>query len=161
MDREVNQRYKSEKNRKSILYIFISFLFVFIASPLLTFGAPESSPEDKSKFCINCHTMEAEYEAWTHSGAHRRKMCVDCHLANDNKFVYYLWKSIDGLKDMVVFYSGRVPDRITVSSHGEKVLQANCIRCHETTVMRIDTKRKCWDCHRRVTHMQTGIRETF
>ncbi len=128
--------------------------------PLLAFGSKDFSPEEKSKFCINCHTMEAEYVAWTHS-AHSRKMCVDCHLPNENKALYYLWKSIDGLKDVIVFYSGQVPELIKVSSHGQKVLQANCIRCHETTVMFVDTKRKCWDCHRREMHMHTGIRETF
>jgi cytochrome c nitrite reductase small subunit len=128
--------------------------------PFLAFGSKDSSPEDKSKFCINCHTMEAEYDAWLHS-SHRRKMCVDCHLPNENKAVYYLWKSIDGLKDVIVFYSGQVPDRIKISSHGKKVLQENCIRCHETTVMMIDKSRKCWDCHRRVSHMNIGTRQTL
>jgi cytochrome c nitrite reductase small subunit len=116
---------------------------------------------DTSEYCKSCHVMEAEYEAWMHSGAHRRKVCVDCHLPNENKSVHYIWKSIDGLKDVIVFHSGRVPDQIKISTHGEKVLQANCIRCHETTVMMIDTKRKCWDCHRNITHMHTGIRETI
>ena len=146
--------------RKPFRYIYVALFLVIIASPLLTFGASGPSNEERSQFCISCHTMEAEYEAWMHS-PHRRKMCVDCHLPNENKFVYYLWKSIDGLKDVVVFYSGRVPDRIKISSHGEKVLQANCVRCHETTVMRIDAKRKCWDCHKRATHANTGTRETL
>lgn len=128
--------------------------------PLPAFASRDSSPEEKSKFCINCHTMEAEYDAWLHS-SHRRKMCVDCHLPNENKAVYYLWKSIDGLKDVIVFYSGQVPERIKISSHGNKVLQANCIRCHETTVMLIDKNRKCWDCHRRVSHMNIGTRQTL
>jgi len=147
--------------RIKMLYLFsILLLAAMLLSPLLTFGSKGSSPEDKSRFCINCHTMEAEYNAWIHS-AHRRQMCVDCHLPNENRAVYYLWKSIDGLKDVIVFYSGQVPDRIKISPHGEKVLQANCIRCHETTVMLIDTERKCWQCHRRVSHMHTGIRETL
>jgi len=147
--------------RIKMLYLFsILLLAAMLLSPLLTFGSKGSSTEDKSRFCINCHTMEAEYNAWIHS-AHRRQMCVDCHLPNENRAVYYLWKSIDGLKDVIVFYSGQVPDRIKISPHGEKVLQANCIRCHETTVMLIDTERKCWQCHRRVSHMHTGIRETL
>jgi cytochrome c nitrite reductase small subunit len=116
---------------------------------------------DTSEYCKSCHVMQAEYEAWIHSGAHRRKVCTDCHLPNENKAAHYLWKSIDGLKDVIVFHSGKVPDQIKISSHGEKVLQANCIRCHETTVMMIDIRRKCWDCHRNITHMHTGIRETI
>ena len=147
-------------HRKPFRYIYLALFLVIIASPLMTLGASAPSNEERSQFCVSCHTMEAEYEAWMHS-PHRRKMCVDCHLPNENRFIYYIWKSIDGLKDVVVFYSGRVPERIKISAHGERVLQANCVRCHETTVMLIDTKRKCWDCHRRVTHANTGIRETL
>jgi len=105
--------------------------------------------------------MQSEYEAWVHSGAHRRKECVDCHLPNENQTVHYLWKAIDGMKDLIVFHSGKIPEQIKISSHGEKVLQANCIRCHETTVMLMDQERKCWNCHRRITHLHTGITETL
>ena len=149
-----------EISMKTLLFILITILVIIIVSPLVAFASPASSSDTKSAFCISCHSMEAEYEAWMHS-AHSRKMCVDCHLPNENRAVHYLWKSIDGLKDVIIFYSGRVPERIKISSHGEKVLQANCIRCHETTVMLIDTKRKCWACHRRMMHMHAGIRETF
>ena len=146
--------------RKSFLLSLAVLFFTSSYSPVSASGGPAASPEEKSRFCVSCHSMEAAYEAWMHS-AHSRKMCVECHLPNNNRVVYYVWKSIDGLKDVVVFYSGRVPDHIRISSHGEKVLQANCIRCHETAVTMIDRQRKCWDCHRRISHMHTGIRETF
>jgi cytochrome c nitrite reductase small subunit len=149
--------------RKTVFFRLSVLLFVAISAfPLLSFGSPKS-PEgtDKSEYCISCHVMEAEYEAWMHSGAHRRKDCVDCHLPNENKFVHYLWKSIDGLKDLIVFHSGQVPEQIKISSHGREVLQNNCIRCHETTVMVIDTDRQCWNCHKRISHFHTGIRATL
>lgn len=150
-------RGKTEFFRFSILLIAFA---IFI--PLLSFGSSKSAEgTDKSEYCIGCHVMEAEYEAWMHSGAHRRKDCVDCHLPNENKFVHYLWKSIDGLKDLIVFHSGQVPERITISSHGREVLQNNCIRCHEITVMIIDTDRQCWNCHKRISHIHTGIRATL
>lgn len=144
---------------KILPYYLMTVIALIFISPLLTFGALASS-DNKSQFCMSCHSMEAEYEAWMHS-AHSRKMCIDCHLPNENTAIHYLWKSIDGLKDLIVFYSGQVPDRIKISPHGEKVLQANCIRCHGTTVMLIDIRRKCWNCHRRMIHMHTGLRETF
>lgn len=154
-DRTVKSKFK-----RSCLSLFTTLFLAALCSAASASADLASSPEEKSKFCVSCHTMEAEYTAWTHS-SHHRKMCVDCHLPNENKAVYYLWKSLDGLKDVLVFYSGTVPDRIKISAHGEKVLQANCIRCHETTVMMIDRQRKCWDCHRRISHMHTGIRVTF
>jgi cytochrome c nitrite reductase small subunit len=130
-------------------------LFLFLGPPKLL--AKSSSPD----FCMSCHVMEANYEAWIHAGAHRRKKCVDCHLPNDNIGLHYAWKSIDGLKDALFFYSGRVPEQIRLTSHGEKVLQTNCIRCHQSTVEFIDHSRKCWGCHRRIAHKTSGAVETL
>lgn len=130
-------------------------LFLFLGPPKLL--AKSSSPD----FCTGCHVMESNYEAWVHAGAHRRSKCVDCHLPNHNIGIHYLWKSVDGLKDALIFYSGKVPEQIRLTSHGEKVLQANCIRCHQTTVEFMNHDRKCWACHRRIAHKQSGAIETL
>jgi cytochrome c nitrite reductase small subunit len=129
--------------------------FVLVGPPRLL--ARSSQPD----FCAGCHVMEAEFEAWAHVGAHRQIKCVDCHLPNQNMTVHYIWKSIDGLKDAVMFYSGQVSDDIDLTEHGEKVLQANCIRCHETTVSMIDSTRDCWNCHRGVQHQRSGTIQTL
>lgn len=129
-------------------------LFVLFGPPKLL--AKTSTPE----YCMSCHVMESQYEEWFHTGAHRRISCVDCHLPNSHPVVHYIWKSIDGMKDMLVFHSGTVPERIALSSHGEKVLRENCVRCHETTVMMTDTSRNCWGCHRWVTHTRNAAIET-
>jgi cytochrome c nitrite reductase small subunit len=100
--------------------------------------------------------MQAQYDSWFHEGAHRSIVCVDCHLPHQNIFVRYLWKSIDGMKDVAVFHSGMTPDHITISNRGQNVLQSNCVRCHETTVWRIAKERNCWDCHRRLSHARSG-----
>ena len=125
-------------------------LFVLIGPPKLL--AKSESPD----FCASCHVMGEEYTAWQHAGAHRRLKCVDCHLPNSNPAAHYMWKSIDGMKDVVFFNSGFVPETITLSGHGEKVVQENCIRCHEATVVRMDQTRKCWGCHRQLRHRMTG-----
>jgi cytochrome c nitrite reductase small subunit len=140
----------------------ISILSGILLIPLVLFGKQDSQGiSDASSYCIRCHVMQSEYEAWVHSGAHRRKECVACHLPNENQAVHYLWKAIDGMKDLIVFHSGKIPEQIKISSHGEKVLQSNCVRCHETTVMLMDQERKCWNCHRRISHLHTGITETL
>jgi cytochrome c nitrite reductase small subunit len=148
-----------KRSTKIIIFLAILItavtLFLFLGPPKLL--AKSSSPD----FCVGCHVMEANYEAWVHAGAHRRSKCVDCHLPNYNLGIHYIWKSIDGLKDALIFYSGRVPEQIRLTSHGEKVLQANCIRCHETTVEFINHNRKCWGCHRRIAHKQSGAIETL
>jgi cytochrome c nitrite reductase small subunit len=146
---------------KILLYILTPLLAVLFFVPFAVSGSSESPVTIEPGMCIRCHVMESEYEAWIHSGAHRRKMCVDCHLPNENKAAHYLWKSIDGLKDLLVYHSGRISEQIKISSHGGSVLQRNCIRCHETTVMLMDQTRKCWSCHKRISHLHTGIRETI
>jgi cytochrome c nitrite reductase small subunit len=130
-------------------------LFMMLGPPQLL--AKSETPE----FCASCHVMEAQYEAWSHQGAHRRKACVECHLPNGDMFTHYFWKSIDGMKDVFVFNSGRVPDDIRISDHGRSVVQSNCIRCHETTVERINQERICTDCHRRLMHRRSGAMETL
>jgi len=148
-----------KKSTKVILFLAIAgaavILFLSLGPPKLL--AKTSSPD----FCMGCHVMEANYEAWIHAGAHRRKKCVDCHLPNENVGLHYAWKSIDGFKDALFFYSGRVPEQIRLTSHGQNVLQANCIRCHQTTVEFIDHDRKCWGCHRRIAHKLSGAIETL
>jgi len=147
---------------KKIVYLVGGLLIVAAVALFLLVGPPnllaKSSTPD---FCVGCHTMESEYEAWIHTGAHRRIKCVDCHLPNENAGVHYLWKSIDGVKDAVVFYSGKVPETTRLSSHGEKVLQKNCVRCHEITVAQMDTTRQCWSCHRRISHTRSGAMQTL
>jgi cytochrome c nitrite reductase small subunit len=105
--------------------------------------------------------MQSQFEAWFNVGAHRTILCVDCHLPHENMGVYLLWKSLDGLKDSVVFYSGRVPERIEISSRQQGTVQSNCIRCHAARVEKIDQGRHCWECHRFLQHNLAGVRLTF
>ena len=150
----------SSKHRMKILGAGV------IAATLLTLylllGPPRLLAKSETPdFCAGCHVMESEYTNFMHSGAHRRKKCVDCHLPHDNLALHYVWKSIDGMKDVLFFYSGHVPERITLSAHGAKVVKANCIRCHSQLVSQMDTSQNCWHCHRRITHLGTGSIETL
>ncbi len=143
-------------------YVVVLGLIGAAAGAFLMLGPPKLlAKSDLPGFCASCHVMEAEYEAWFHAGAHRGINCVDCHLPYQNVTAHYLWKSIDGMKDVIVFYSGRVPEKINISNHGQEVLQANCVRCHETTVEKIDTGRQCWECHRGLVHRRSVIIETM
>ncbi len=151
-------------NKRKSIFIFIILPSIIGACLLLFFliGPPKLlAKTDKPGFCIKCHVMEPYYESWFHSGAHKRKNCVECHLPNDSIGSHYAWKAIFGLKEVIVYYTGNVPEPIKITSHGGKVLQSNCIRCHEITVMLMDKERRCWDCHKRISHIYTGITETF
>ena len=128
----------------------------------VAFGPPQLMAKTESPlFCNSCHVMESQFEAWFNVGAHRTIRCVDCHLPHENMPAYYVWKSIDGMKDVLFFYSGRAPEHIRITAHGTKVLQANCIRCHDQLVSGMDHERQCWSCHRRISHKRSGAIETL
>jgi len=130
----------------------IALLGVFAA-----FGPPGLYAKSETpEFCGSCHVMESQYEAWFHAGAHRRQKCIDCHLPNDHFANHLVWKSLDGLKDAAKFHLGLVSDDMRISAHGAQVVQANCLRCHEETMARTKEDRKCWDCHRRLSHKRAG-----
>ncbi len=150
----------SLRSRKAIVSLVVAGAAVVLL--FLLFGPPKLlAKSDQPSFCVQCHVMESEFEAWSHAGAHRRKTCVDCHLPNGNAGIHYVWKSIDGMKDVLIFYSGSVPKNVHLTAHGEKVVQENCIRCHEQTVSMINHERNCWECHRRIMHTRSGAMQTI
>ncbi len=147
---------------KRYLLAAIAGTGVLLIIVFLMLGPPKLlAKSEQPAFCVSCHVMESEYEAWSHTGAHRREACIECHLPNENAAVHYVWKAIDGLKDVAFFYSGAVPEHIELTDHGKKVLQENCIRCHEQTVMYVNHERTCWDCHRRIMHTRSGSLQTI
>jgi len=148
-------------NKKRVIVLGLVFVAAILLAAFLLVGPPQIlATSDSPGFCAGCHVMESQHTAFLHSGAHRRSRCVDCHLPNQNLALHYIWKSIDGMRDAVLFYSGHTPEQIRLSEHGAKVLQANCIRCHEELVSPINTEQKCWSCHRSITHVRSGAIET-
>jgi cytochrome c nitrite reductase small subunit len=150
------------KSKKIIRYLVILIVVGAVIILFLMLGPPKLLARSEAPiFCGGCHVMDTEYEAWSHAGAHRRNKCVDCHLPNENVALHYIWKSIDGIKDVGFFFSGLAPERIKITEHGKKVLLSNCVRCHEATVGLINQERPCWDCHRRLAHKRTGAIRTL
>jgi cytochrome c nitrite reductase small subunit len=144
-------------NAKLIRISGLVVLVLAAAGLYLNLGPPglyakSGTPE----FCAQCHVMEAEYENWFHNGGHHRLKCIDCHLPNDNVARHLAWKGYEGMWDAYVFYSGRVPETIQLSESGAVLLQENCRRCHGETVARINEDRNCWQCHRRLSHGNSG-----
>jgi cytochrome c nitrite reductase small subunit len=139
------------ENKKTKYLLFLGIFFVVL---IFTFFGPPRVLERTSSpdFCNSCHVMNLQHEAWFKSGLHRTLKCVDCHLPNNNIANHFLWKGIDGMKDLIFFHSNFFTEPITISSHGKSVLQQNCIRCHDSMVSNINPDRDCWDCHKRVNH---------
>lgn len=143
--------------KKHLVYLAIVAAIAIVAGAFVSFGPPQLLAKSETpEFCGSCHVMSIEYETWLRS-VHRSVKCIDCHLPNDGLVEHYVWKGIDGMKDVVYFYGGLVSEEIHASARAKRVVKANCIRCHGELVSRINVRdRNCWDCHRRVTHRGAG-----
>lgn len=119
---------------------------------------------DDPKTCANCHVMTPQYATWQNSSHREWASCNDCHVPQDNVFRKYFFKAKDGLYHSSVFTSRSEPEVIRMHEAGDKVVQENCIRCHQDQVTdaRLEsmvddhyasrTERKCWACHTEVPH---------
>lgn len=119
---------------------------------------------DDPKTCINCHVMTPEYITWENSSHGKVTNCNDCHVPHDNVLKKYAFKAKDGLYHATIFTLRAEPEVIVMHEAGQKVVKANCIRCHSNQVtdaksgswitghVNSRTDRACWDCHRELPH---------
>ncbi len=148
--------------KKVLLYVLGAVVIVAALGGFAAFGPPGLYAKSESpEFCASCHVLQPEYEAWFHSGAHQNVKCIDCHLPNDN-LVHHLWaKTLEGVLDALAFHTGRVSETIKISESGARVVVDNCRRCHTELLARINEERRCWECHRRMSHRSTGAIATL
>lgn len=118
---------------------------------------------DAPETCINCHVMSSAYGTWAH-GSHRRDAtCNDCHVPHDNPIRMLVFKAMDGLRHAAVFTARAEPQALRANRAAVPVIQQNCVRCHETTVMNVSNPAMgdgagtevCWRCHRETPHGRT------
>ena len=108
--------------------------------------------------CVNCHIMRAEYDAWQKSSHHHVAVCVDCHLPHDF-LPKYLAKAENGFRHSKEFTAQTFAEPILVQPAGLRILQANCVRCHEALVHGLNPSDpqgpggvECLHCHSMVGH---------
>jgi cytochrome c nitrite reductase small subunit len=119
---------------------------------------------DKPSICTNCHIMAPQYATWVHSSHRETAVCNDCHVPHNNFMNKYFFKAKDGMRHATIFTLRAEPQVIFIKEAGVKVVQQNCLRCHEKLFMgfkdNIPTdhffnhkkERLCWECHRETPH---------
>jgi cytochrome c nitrite reductase small subunit len=148
--------------RPTLVYLVVFVLAAATLAFFVAFGPPRLySKSESPEFCGSCHVLQPEYEAWFHSGAHQNIKCIDCHLPNNNLANHLFWKSVDGVQDTLAFHTGFVSETIHISARGAAVVLQNCQRCHSEVISRINENRRCWDCHRRMSHKRSGTLSTW
>lgn len=139
------------------IFVGLAFLIIYISN------AP-SYLSDKPEACINCHIMTPQYITWRNSSHSRVATCNDCHVPQDNFIRKFYFKASDGLRHSTIFTFRMEPQVIQIKDAGKRVVQENCIRCHQnlidqTGLIKVKyTKfshgrdKLCWDCHRETPH---------
>lgn len=118
---------------------------------------------DDPAACINCHIMIPQYTTWQHSSHARVATCNDCHVPHDNILHKYYFKAKDGSRHATLFTLRMEQQVIEITEPSRKVVQMNCVRCHEHVNDKVHTLlslrqirqgegKLCWECHREVPH---------
>jgi cytochrome c nitrite reductase small subunit len=137
------------------IYVMLGLL---VGLALATFRVSEAAAylSDDPRACINCHIMRPEYTSWQHSSHARTASCNDCHVPHTSQFAKYAYKARDGSRHSFMFTFRLEPQVIKASPSAEKVIEANCKRCHEAQLSRahllLSSGRRCIDCHRELPH---------
>lgn len=139
-------------------------VFVGLSGYLFYIAKAHSYLSDSPTTCVNCHIMAPQYSTWFHSSHREVAVCNDCHVPQDNIFNHYKFKAEDGLRHSAIFTLRAEPQVIHIREAGIKVVQNNCIRCHQDLLESkriqsmtgrtdfITKDRLCWECHRDTPH---------
>jgi cytochrome c nitrite reductase small subunit len=108
--------------------------------------------------CANCHVMNDQLASWQKASHHAHATCNDCHVPHD--FVgKWLTKAENGFWHSKGFTLQDFHEPIRISQRNAKVLQANCLACHENLVHDAatlgsagDASNACVRCHAAVGH---------
>jgi len=144
--------------------ILVSGILAGLLLYILHISRMASYLSDDPSTCVNCHIMAPQYATWSHS-AHREKTnCNDCHVPHNNVLNKYYFKAKDGIRHATIFTLRREPQVIFIKEEGKRVVQENCIRCHEELLtdekvmfrtmayQHQKSERPCWECHRETPH---------
>jgi cytochrome c nitrite reductase small subunit len=119
---------------------------------------------DNPGTCVNCHVMAPQYLTWAQSRHREVATCNDCHVPHDNVVRHYAFKASDGARHAFMFTFRLEPQVIRIHSAGQRVVQENCVRCHDASIhttqlsmVRGDDVHavdglRCWACHRETPH---------
>jgi cytochrome c nitrite reductase small subunit len=130
----------------------------FAGIGFFTFGYGEGYAylSDDPEACINCHIMQPHYDSWLGSSHHAHATCNDCHLPRNAR--RWLAKADNGFFHSWAFTFQDFHEPIQIKERNLRILQANCVSCHETMVGHLLPETilgeavNCFTCHHSVGH---------
>lgn len=123
----------NSKNRRGLALLAVALSAIFIGSAISTFDYAEGTSylSDDPKACINCHIMRDQYNDWARGPHHARATCNDCHVPHTSVLAKYLVKAEHGYRHSKGFTFQDFHEPIRLQEAGVKIVEANCVRCHE------------------------------
>jgi len=112
--------------------------------------------------CVNCHVMNLQYDAWLKSGHRHVASCVECHLPHAG-LAKWIAKADHGFRHSAAFTLQNFKEPIEITPRDARIVQANCVRCHEELVHAIAVspgrpgrELNCLHCHASAGHGAGG-----
>ena len=122
-----------------LLLLTTGLVGAFAGSGGYTFVAAKGTSylSNDPQVCVGCHIMREQYDGWRHGSHHDVAVCNDCHLPHDNPVSKLLVKAANGWNHSRAFTMQDFPEPIRIKPGNSKVLEDNCLRCHQPLVQEI------------------------
>ena len=108
--------------------------------------------------CVNCHIMRPQYDSWQKASHHTTATCVGCHLPQAG-IAKWIAKAENGYHHSKGFTFQDFHEPILIKEGNSRILQQNCLRCHDALVHDIvggstsdSGAIRCVHCHADVGH---------
>ncbi len=133
---------------------------VFVGLAVFTFGYANGSAYfgKDPQACAQCHSMNAQFTAWSKGPHHHVATCQDCHAPHDNLAAWAVDEADNGFWHSLKFTLNTYPDNIKIREKNREVVQEACVYCHGDLVSQTEAGRPhgqgvpCLNCHNRVGH---------
>ncbi len=133
-------------------------VFLGLSSYTFVYAKGFSYLSTNPQACANCHIMQQQYDGWLKSSHHTAATCADCHVPHSFLAKYYI-KSENGFLHSTAFTLQNFHEPITIRDSSKRILNKNCLHCHESMVGQIAGHEKtesdpnfCTRCHGSVGH---------
>jgi cytochrome c nitrite reductase small subunit len=146
---------------RTVLAAVLSGILVGVGAFTFHYAEGFSYFKTDPEACANCHIMRPQLDSWRKSSHHIAAVCVDCHLPHD--FLgKYIAKADNGYRHSKGFTLQDFHEPILIGPRNGRILQENCLRCHDGLVHDIGVTRHgepgavpCVHCHPGVGHGET------
>lgn len=126
---------RSRDLRIAVLAVLVGLL-VGAGGYTFVYARGYSYLSDDPEACVNCHIMRPQYDGWRKATHHAAATCNDCHVPAD--FVgRWTTKGKNGFWHSYYFTFQNFHEPIAITEGNRGVLNANCVRCHESLVSEI------------------------